>query len=388
MRLFVLACVLLGGMGQGVVAPRMPELLAGSSQLALASGISAALMYLGIFLSTFLYGSVADRGRVHWLLAPGLVAYAAITIGLGFCDSTPELFALRFLEGLALAAIYVAADFALGRLSSDGERGKWLSFYGVALSIGLILGPLLSLGAPEIARALGAAPELAEKPLLPLSVVAALALGLALFAWPRRVPAAESEGPAESALDPRPLIAGSVYGFMEAALVAVFPALAVSELHVVPEHCLLITILVAALFSVGWGELSDRVGAKPVSLILVATLALAPSALAFFGTRALEPELLAYASAALFGLIAGGLYPVGFSWLLTGLPRSRYGYASGAFARAYGAGSLAGPLAAGAVAERAGFFGLLLVLSVAGVLAAAAIAWAGSRAAAVDIRVR
>ena len=71
-RILALLCVLLGGMGQGVVAPKLPELLSGSGHLALASGFSAAVMYFGIFISTYRYGELADRGKVHWLMSLGL----------------------------------------------------------------------------------------------------------------------------------------------------------------------------------------------------------------------------------------------------------------------------------------------------------------------------
>ena len=65
-------------------------------------------------------------------------------------------------------------------------------------------------------------------------------------------------------------------------------------------------------------------------------------------------------------MLAGGLYPVAFAWLLEGLPEARYGHASGSFARAYGLGSLAGPLAAGLAAQGYQSAGLFAVMGVAG----------------------
>ncbi|MBI3542461.1 MAG: hypothetical protein HY075_04200, partial [Deltaproteobacteria bacterium] len=60
------------------------------------------------------------------------------------------------------------------------------------------------------------------------------------------------------------------------------------------------------------------------------------------------------------------LYPVGFAWLLESVPESRYGAASGAFARAYGLGSLAGPLACAAAAQRFGSSGMFAAIAAAG----------------------
>jgi MFS family permease len=77
-----------------------------------------------------------------------------------------------------------------------------------------------------------------------------------------------------------------------------------------------------------------------------------------------------FASCVFFGVAAGGLYPVGFAWLLEGMPESQYGYASGAFARAYGLGSLVGPLACGWLAESFGARGLFGAIAGAGLLSA------------------
>ena len=368
MRVFVLLCTALGGMGQGVVAPRMPELLGDSSHLTLATGLSAGLMYLGIFLSTRFYGRLADRGRVHWLLGPGLLAYAAILLALGTVTAPLGLFALRLIEGLALSAIFVAADFALGRLSTAGERARWLSFYGIALSAGLLLGPALSLGVPRLARALAFSPHLAASPLLALGPVALLAFAFGLAALPRRIPAARS-APAKVPMPAAPLRAGAAYGFMEAGLVAVFPALAVKQFAIAPELSLLLVIATAGVSALPWGLLAERVGAAPATRALLALLAGGPLVLAAWSsTTAPTDALPAYVGCICFGLIAGGLYPVAFAWLLETVSESSYGEASGAFARAYGLGSLAGPLILGVAAEIWGSAGLFSVLAALGLL--------------------
>lgn len=350
-RIFVLVAVLLGGMGQGVVAPKLPELLAGSgSWLVLSSGLSATLMYFGVFVSTYYYGRRADRGGVHWLLGLGLLAYGATLLCLGRCTTPTSIFGLRFLEGLAISAVYVAADFVLGRLSKPNERGQWLSYYGVALSCGLLLGPALALGSSAIIFSSSA--------FLPLAIVAALVFCLAIPAFAVRVPKLLDEPTlATQAVAAAPLFSGAVYGFMEAGLVAVFPVLAVREFNVRPEYCLLTVIVSAALSSVGWGYAADHRGAGKTVRELLVFLAAGTATLGlcrvFLGNHA-----AAYASCVFFGLVAGGLYPVGFSWLLEGMPENQYGFASGSFARAYGLGSLFGPLTLGWASQYFGSRGL------------------------------
>ena len=346
-------------MGQGVVAPKLPELLKESTALALDSGISATVMYFGIFVSTFRFGKWADQGRVHWLLGPGMLAYSLVLMALGYLHTPIGFFVGRFAEGITLSAIYVAADFILGRLSAPKERGQWLSYYGVALSIGLLAGPALALSAAKFG--------FSQSPVFPLAVVAALAVIMGLVVLGKRVAQApESPGP-PSRLNRRAMASGSTYGYMEAGLVAVMPILAVREFHVLPEYCLVVVIISAALSSIVWGITSDKRGPRPTVLLLLSLLALGP--LLILGSlKFLAPDLVAYSSCILFGIVAGGLYPVAFSWLLQDLPEAQYGYASGGFARAYGLGSIFGPLVTGFACEHFGARGFFLSMGIIGTL--------------------
>ena len=367
-RVFALICVLFGGMGQGIVAPKLPELLRGSHALAFDSGFSAALMYLGIFVSTFRYGKWADLGKTHRLLSFGLFGYALSLIALGFSAEVWQLFVARFFEGLALSAIFVAADYILGRLSLPKERGRWLSYYGVALSIGLLLGPILSLVFTKTAIEMGVSDLNSRSPLPSLLFVATLVLLLGFLALSTRVGQVALDSAEKPRLNRAALWGGWAYGFLEAGLVAVFPVLAITEFKVIPEYLLIAVIVVAAISSLLWGAWSDRHGPKSVMRILLLLLILGPmllSALHFV----FAIQGLAFISALLFGILSGGMYPVGFAWLLEALPESNYGYASGAFARAYGLGSLFGPLCVGLGAQAAGARGLYWALSLAGILA-------------------
>ncbi|MGK5082174.1 MFS transporter [Bdellovibrionota bacterium FG-1] len=350
-RFLALICVCLCGMGQGVVAPKLPELLAHSNRLALSSGLSATMMYLGIFISTYRYGTLADRGLVHRLMGWGLFAYAISLLLMGQTHSEILLLAIRLLEGLAISAVLVGADFILGRVSPEETRGQWLSYYGVALSVGLLAGPLLNLTTNHLSQSLAA--------------VAAIAVFLGVFSLVLiQVPATDFENTLPPPPAGRgPLACGASYGFMEAGLVAVFPVLAVTQFHVLPEKSLMVCIVAAALSSVGWGIATDRWGARPTLRLLFSGLFLLPLALAALH---LQGEGAAFLLCALFGVLAGGIYPTGFTWMLQGVPQAHYGFASGAFARAYGLGSLVGPLVTGASTYYFGATGFLLTLSALG----------------------
>ncbi len=350
-RILALVCVMLGGMGQGVVSPRLPALLHESNQIAFDAGASAALMYLGIFISTFFFGKWADRGWVNRIMGFGLSAYSLILAGFIFAASVFSIFTLRFIEGVALSAIYVSADFILGRASEPKQRGKWLSFYGIALSIGLGLGPVMNLLNSDQAA-----------PVFSLCMVAALALLLGWVMGFRIIPAVSDELSSEPFQYSFPaLLSGASYGFIEAGLVAVLPVVALQQFHYSPEKGLIVVIISAALFSLLWGELSTRIRNRTIVQFLFLMLAVGCLAL-FFKSQIIL-------SCILFGAVAGGLYPIGFAWLLEGLPEAAFGKASGAFSRAYGLGSLGGPLTLGFLAERYSQNGLYAGLSAIGALA-------------------
>ena len=143
-------------------------------------------------------------------------------------------------------------------------------------------------------------------------------------------------------------------------LVAVLPVLAVTQFHVIPEYCLVVVILAAAVSSIFWGVTADKRGCRPVILVLLGMLLMGPIFLCM-GPSVMSFQNLAVVSCVLFGVLAGGLYPVGFAWLLESLPENFYGYASGAFARAYGLESLVGPLIGGLAVQRWMSLGLLFL---------------------------
>jgi MFS family permease len=363
LKIFALICVFLGGMGQGVVNPRLPELLTDHARLALDSGISASLMYVGIFLASFLYGSWADRGNVFRLMCTGLVIYAGVLTLLCLASSKEQLFALRFLEGLGLSAVYVAADVVLCRGSTDATRGRWLSYYGLALSLGLLVGPVFTISLDW---------ALATSSLtLSLYSLSALSLSFALAAFFLRMPVPP---PAEvqKILNPRAGLAATLYGFLESGLVAVLAAVVVAHYQSKVEPLFLVLLITAGVASLGWGVLIDRIGPRQCLWLVFLSLALL-SGITTLGHWLKPGEWVLFAGAVSMGIAAGGIYPAGFAWLVEGSHPSQYGYASGLFTRAYGFGSLLGPLCFGLAVEASGppgLFGLAALLGAAGLVIA------------------
>ena len=359
MRIFVLLCVFIGGLGQGVVNPKLPELLADHLRLALDSGISASLMYLGIFAASFFYGRLADRGNTFRLLAGGLFLYSLVLFLFRSAGSREMVFLLRLFEGLGLSAIYVSADVVLCRASGDEERGRWLSYYGVALSLGLLCGPVAVL-AVENFRVTGA---------LSFTLGGLSALTFLFACLSLRLPPAGA-GSATGGLQRQAALAAVLYGFLEAGLVAVLAAVVVKYSQAKTETVFIALILAAVPASLFWGWLIDRIGGRRALFWVFIVFALSEAGLLL---GLLPAEWLPFAAAASFGIAAGGIYPAGFAWLVEGCTPAHYGYASGLFTRAYGLGSLFGPLFFGFAVEGAGvtgFFALALALALGGMACA------------------
>ena len=264
------------------------------------------------------------------------------------------LMILRFVEGVSISAILVSADYLLGRLSSEKERGLWLSFYGVALSVGLLLGPMITL---FLGMNLG------------LWGVAVSALLISILSFKKISIPTEDQSVASQLFSP-PLLIAALYGFLEASLVAIVPLISIEYFHQKPQWILVAAILAAAIASIPLGWLGDRFKPRRIVVFLLAFLALVDllyGAIWSSFPEGVTSQFIIFSIPVFFGILCGGFYPLGFAWLLEGYSSDQYGLASGRFTRYYGAGSLAGPLILSLIYDRyhlAGFFYALSVLGI------------------------
>ncbi len=272
--------------------------------------------------------------------------------------SREAIFIFRFLEGLSLSAIFVAADYVLCRASANSDRGQWLSYYGVALSIGLLFGPAIILILDWLAT-----PHSLLKSLLG---VATAALLLAITSLRYELPSTEKQNDAPLR-ESRAALAAILYGFFEAGLVATLAATALKSTSLRVEYVFILIILSAAIASIYWGNRIDKIGGRKTLQQVFLMLFLGLGALLLIPLFFSVPERI-LAAAVIFGIAAGGIYPAGFAWLIEGSDASQYGYASGLFTRAYGFGSLFGPLCFGLFIEKNGQVGLYMLACFLGFL--------------------
>ncbi len=119
--------------------------LAGVSQqvIALHTGILTSVYALAQLIASPFIGRLGDRvGRRPVLLA-GLAGMALTQVAFALTSSLLILYALRVLSGLATAGLLVAAGASVADLTSEADRVRGMAWFGTAVSLGFVAGPVL-----------------------------------------------------------------------------------------------------------------------------------------------------------------------------------------------------------------------------------------------------
>src|SRR5689334_445243 len=99
-------------------------------------------MFTAFTLSSFPIGAATDRFGPKPLLIGGLIVYGAAIALFALKLTTPLFFAARAIEGVGAAAISVATETMIGKLSAPGERARRMSYYALSVGLGWAAGPL------------------------------------------------------------------------------------------------------------------------------------------------------------------------------------------------------------------------------------------------------
>jgi MFS family permease len=352
--------VLAVGMSEGVVSPRLPELVHGTLDPTMTSGLAGTVWYLGVFLFPFFFARFIARWRFPGLTA-GMAGYTIALVLLGRVQEPESLVAVRFAEGLFLGISLACAESAL--VEFTGLSSSRLRIMAV-LGAGLGIGACLSLFAGSAALALGFHLD-PTSPRVPLTLVAAICLVVGVLAGKFAFPSSRGTAGHRS-LDAGIVACGSTYGFLESTALAVLPLLAISPFRVAPEFCLL------GLVGGAWG--GAAIGARGTGGIagLRAWLGGATFAFAGLGIAApYLPEACGYLAALGLGLCGGGILRSAFGARSVAQTAAdhRLGDSWGGFLRGYGMASLCGPLVVGMAAQvygARGFFGALAGFALVG----------------------
>lgn len=128
----------------GALQPTLPRFVqgplgGGDIQVGLAVG---AFAFSAVLIRP-LVGPIGDRRGRRLLIVLGAAIVAFSVAGYVFADSLSLLLALRLLSGVGEACFYVGAASVVNDLAPEERRGEALSYFSLALYLGLTIGPII-----------------------------------------------------------------------------------------------------------------------------------------------------------------------------------------------------------------------------------------------------
>lgn len=364
-------------LGYGVVAPALPA-FARTFDVGIGAAsavVSAfAIMRLAFAPAT---GPLVRAFGERWIYMTGLLIVAASTLAVAFAQTYWQLLLFRGLGGVGSVMFTVSAMGLMIRIAPAEIRGRVSGVYSSSFVLGGICGPLLGgalvgfgLRVPFVVYAIAL-------------VVATLVVGIALRGSTLAGRAEESSEPgttvrealADSAYRAA-LFTSVVFGWvysMRVSLLPLFFAAVLDQPAAIAGYALAAYAAGDVLAMFPAGRASDRYGRRP--FIVVGMLVIAAGTLALGFT---DSVLAAFLVTVVAGIGTGLVAPTMQASLADVLQgKGRSGGALSAYQMAQDAGTISGPLLAGAIAQYLGFTWAFAVTAALCVLAA--IAWMMAR---------
>jgi MFS family permease len=322
-------------------------------------GLNTATEAGAILVFTLLTPAIARRLGT----APALhLGVAVMTLGVALLPVFPSLFAwflLRVLMGAGVAVLWVIGETWLNAIADERTRGATSGLYVAAMSAAYCLGfPLLILTGTE-----GYAPFV----VMTLAIAAtAVPLYLARRLLPELAQDATGGFGALFRREPTIMVAGFANGVVISIMLAFF-AVYVGRVGVGSELALFMLFVIATgnvALQIPVGMLADRREGEPLLAALALFGAAGFTAMPFL----LDFALLRWPLLFFWGGLIGGAYTVALAMLGRRYATGELAAANALFAFVYVAGSLAGPLLAGAALDLWNPQGFLAVGVVANLL--------------------
>ncbi|MEM7074294.1 MAG: MFS transporter [Pseudomonadota bacterium] len=328
---------------QGLTYPLIALILAQRGVSDAMIGLNAAAYVAGIGLSVFLMPALSRHLRASQVIVAGLLGTALVVCALAVTESLAAWFALRFLMGGCVNAIYVFGEAWLNAATADRIRGRVSGIYSAGMSTGFVAGPL---AIPLFGTANGLG--FAACALL----LAAVAFVLSLVARRARI---EPEKPVLSDvpafLRAAPALAALVllFGFTDLIALAMSPVHMINGGATEAAAAALVAVLCAGMVLAQplLGVLLDRVNRWTVARGCLWTSA------AVFAVLTLVPvsSMLIWPLAALGGGAISGLYTCALAILGRACKGRMLVAGASVFSLAYAGGGLMGPVISGGLSS-------------------------------------
>ncbi|WP_044640680.1 MFS transporter [Risungbinella massiliensis] len=345
----LLLIVVITGLSQGLLIPLLTTVLEQQGTSSSMNGLSAASLYVGIFLMSFFCPWVVKK----------LGYRTSILIGLGIVSGAIFLFPLyvniwawsllRFAVGIGDSLLHYATQLWITTTAPADVRGKRISQYGFCYGLGFGIGPLGMI----LSNYGFTVPFIILEILLLITIFFTLRLesGVAHTETPTKK---NREGQFLSiyrvglvALCP-PLL----YGFLEAAIAGSFPVYGLRN-GIAEEW---ISILISAfvwgslLFQVPLGMLGDKWGRKRLLQTVCTIGAIGMIAIPFLGSN----EWLLFFAFLMIGGLVGSLFSLGLAYLTDLLPVQLLATGNMIASVHFSLGSMLGPYTGGTLIQHFG----------------------------------
>ncbi|HDQ45402.1 MAG TPA: MFS transporter [bacterium] len=130
-------------LGMGIIAPLMPIYASALGAGGFSLGVVFAMFAVSRTLFMPMTGRLSDRYDRKLFIATGLLIYALASVGYIWAGSVIQLIWIRLLHGIGSAMVIPIAAAYIGDISPEGQEGRMMGGFQVAMFTGFGFGPLM-----------------------------------------------------------------------------------------------------------------------------------------------------------------------------------------------------------------------------------------------------
>ena len=364
-------CSAMVGVSYGMHSPIVPvfareQLAAEYSQV----GLIGTVNYLPYMFAPFFVGILLDRLNKSYVLLSGILLNVFSIFLLSIVQSILEIMLYRTLTGVAHALFWPSCEVLISINSSMDRRVRNISVFIAAWILGFMVGPIIG----KLVLNVFDYYTLFQLAAVIMAVGIVPSILLRSYGWPAmqkdlEVQANSVELAKEMAT--HPTLAGVIlyYAMTFGVVLAVYPAY-MSDASLTNQDIELMFFVFGMSRFVTLLLLVTRISKYGVPALALAVLTTAVGMIISFSSKSV---LSFAASIALFGLSTSIFYPVSFRLVTMNTPSGHLGSKLGVYNTLFGAGWMAGPIAAGFASDVFGSGSPYLAFSIIGGMFVAAI---------------
>ncbi|KZZ83987.1 MFS transporter [Bacillus sp. SJS] len=341
----LISIVTVSGFSQGMLLPVIAILFEQQGYPSSLNGLHATGLYIGVLLaSPFMEKPLQKLGYKKMIIIGGFLVMASL-FAFPVLQSFWIWFVLRLLVGIGDHMLHFSTQTWITSISSDQNRGKNISLYGICFGLGFAAGPILT----------GAAAVNPNLPFIISGFISLVIWGLA-FLLRNDFPEHQSSGASGSTarfkdawkLSWIAFLPPFIYGFLESSLNGNYPVYALRQ-GFSPENVAILLPAFAVggiIFQLPLGILSDKFGRKrtiPIVLFI--------GFLAFTAASFTQSFILLLVCFFIAGMVLGSTFSLGLTYMADLLPKHLLPAGNLLCGICFSIGSISGPVIGGLYME-------------------------------------